>query len=127
MPFESKRFSPHLFFFLSCLFLLASPAVKASVFDIFYKMNIGTTLNPPSVGIEPPGNYPYSAIAPVSGTNWNVLDRNTLIPANTPQSVLTLYSPNNQAVGGLVADSASNVLSGVSLTINYTSRSKSVV
>lgn len=107
--------------FILCLFLTAATVVNASVDDIFFKMNTGTTANPTPVTISPPGNYAYSAVAPVSGTTWNQLDRNTLILANTPQNALTLYSANNQAPGGAIVDAADNALSGVNMTIYYTS------
>jgi len=96
---------------------------KASLYDIFYKMNTGSTLNPLPTRIGPPGNFSYSAAAPVSGTNWNQVSLNTGLNLTGLSPGIYTYSANNQAAGGLVWDAASNKLSGVTLTITYTNNS----
>jgi|GEM_PF-1077732 len=105
-----------------CLALLACATVaNASVFDIFYKLSATTTtVNPSAVTIAAPSGYSYSAAAPVSGTTWNVVDKNAGIPASQTAGSTYTYSANNQAASGAVKDVAGNILSGVALTVTYT-------
>lgn len=122
---NSKSFCLKTVSFLCLTLLMGAIDTKASLYDIFYKMNTGGTLNPAPVGILPPGNYPYSAVAPVSGTNWNQVSRNTTLNLTGLAVGVYPYSANNQAAGGLVVDAASNILSGVTLAITYTNNSAS--
>ena len=122
---SSKSFCFKTIPFLCLTLLTGAIDTKASLYDIFYKLNTGGTLNPAPVGILPPGNYPYSAAAPVSGTNWNQVSRNTTLNLTGLAVGTYPYSANNQAAGGLVVDAASNTLSGVTLAITYTNNSAS--
>lgn len=106
-------------FLLGTGLLIGALPSKASVYDIFYKLDTGSTLNPAAVTVAAPGNYPYSGAAPVSGTTWNKVDKNTVIPTGTTAGQTYTYSANNQAAGGVVLDAAGNTFSGVTLTITY--------
>jgi pectin methylesterase-like acyl-CoA thioesterase len=115
--FLSQKYNASIAFIIVGLMLLLSHRTFAQ--NIFYQLSTATTINPAPVTIPPPGNYPYSAAAPVNGNVWNVVDRNTLLPMNTVVGSTVTYSVNNQASGGAVKDAANNTLSGVSLSITY--------